>query len=100
MASLFFPKQNRSPSPSPSLQGPCWVPSGALSAGLGLGLGSPGALPHLLSACVIVHRWVDLETWRLALWGFGNCLELSREAVSSATALAVRSTLCLESFWL
>lgn len=33
---------------------------------------------HLLSSRVIVHRWVDLETWWLALWGFGNCLRVVR----------------------
>lgn len=39
---------------------------------------SLGAWRHLLSSRVIVHRWVDLETWWLALWGFGNCLRVVR----------------------
>lgn len=34
------------------------------------------SLHHLLSSCVIMHRWVDLETWWRTLWGFSNCLRV------------------------
>lgn len=53
---------------------PCLVSS--CSIFLRLVLSSSCALHHLLSACVIMHRWVDLETWWLALWGFSNCLRV------------------------
>lgn len=42
-------------------------------------------------------------TWKPGGWLCGDSViacELSREAVSSAAALTVRSTLCLETFWL
>lgn len=67
MTSLFS-KQNGSNKQN-SLS--CLVSSGSLA--LRLALGSSCALHHL-SACVIMHRWVDVETRWLALWGFSNCL--------------------------
>lgn len=41
---------------------------------LSLAFSSFSVLFHLLSFCVTKHRWVDLETWWLTLWGFSNCL--------------------------
>jgi hypothetical protein len=69
MTSLFS-KQNGSNQPD-SLS--CLVSS--VSLALRRVLGSSCALHHL-SACVIMHRWVDVETRWLALWGFSNCLRV------------------------
>lgn len=59
--------------------------AGSTFAVPGVGLPGPAAAAssacashHLLSSRVIVHRWVDLETWWLALWGFGNCSRVVR----------------------
>lgn len=70
MTSLFFKtKPQQQQNPSPGLGSGC-------SLFVSLVLSSSRAWHHLLSACVIVHRWVDLETWCLALWGFSNCLRV------------------------
>lgn len=70
MTSLFL-KTKPQQQPNPLL---CLVSS--CSIFLSLVWSSSCALHHLLSACVIMHRWVDLETWWLALWGFSNCLRV------------------------
>lgn len=69
MTSLFS-KQNGS-NQQTSL--PCSVPSGSLAWRLVWG---SSCARHHLSACVIMHRWVDVETRWLALWGFSNCLRV------------------------